>query len=315
MNRILVTGVGGAAGIAAVKYLKKLGNYVVGVNCLENSAGFQLADKWSIVPYASSEDYIEKLLEVCMENKVELLIPTVDEELIICSKNKEKFNKNGIKIIVSSVETLQNCLDKYRFYLELNKNNISVAKTWKLNNEFNANEIEYPILAKPIIGRGGRGIKILNNKEEVEKLKKQQSNYILQEYVLGTEYSIDTLSGIDGKAIVAVPRKRLEVKGGVCWRGCTDYNKSIIDESIKAVESLNILGPACLQLILTKDGQIKIFEINPRVGGTISLSINAGVNIFKLMLKIINNEEISQEELQFEKKFIARYFEDTFFDM
>lgn len=315
MNRILVTGVGGAAGISTVIYLKKLGNYVIGVNCLENSAGFQLADEWSVVPYAVSDNYIEKLLEICISKKIEIVIPTVDEELIVCSRYRDKFKEYGIDMIVSSVDTLENCLDKYRFYCKLNKNDISVAKTWKLDNELNIEMVEFPILAKPITGRGARGIHILWDKEEIKKLKEQHANYIIQEYAKGIEYSVDTLSGLDGKAIVAVPRKRLEVKGGVCWRGCTDYNTAIIEESMKAVEVLGIVGPACLQLILTEDEQIKIFEVNPRIGGTISLSINAGVNVLELMLKIISKEKVMPEELQFKRKFIARYFEDTFFDM
>lgn len=317
MSRILVTGCGGAAGIAAIQFFRKDGHYVLGVNCLEFSPGFNLADDWAIVPYACEENYISELLKISRDNNIEYILPTVDEELIICSKNKSLFKQYGINIIISDVKVLENCLDKYKFYKALNEAGVSVARTWYLNEKINFSDFTFPVIAKPVTGRGGRGVTLISSEVDMHRFKKTHDNntYIIQEYAEGIEYSVDTVSDLEGKAIVAVPRKRLEVKGGVCWRGCTDDTPVIIDESKRAVEVLKIVGPACLQLIYTKNGEIKLFEINPRIGGTVSLSVNSGVDIFDLTLKIWEKKEILPNELKFSKKFISRYFTECFFDM
>jgi carbamoyl-phosphate synthase large subunit len=285
------------------------------VKCRAFSPGFHLADDWSVVPYSCEDHYISELLEISKKNNIDIIIPTVDEELRICSENKILFQQYGITIIVSDPDTLDNCLDKYKFYEKLNAANISVAKTWLLNDTLNIQQIPFPVIAKPVTGRGGRGIILVHTREELEKLGKERENYIIQEYAEGIEYSVDTLSDFSGKAIVAVPRKRLEVKGGVCWRGCIDQSQAIISESMRTVEELGIIGPACLQLILTKQGEIKIFELNPRIGGTISLTIQAGVDILDLTIKLWKNESISENELIFKKLYVARYFEEVFFDI
>lgn len=315
MSRILVTGVGGAAGIAAVTHLKKKGHFVLGVDCKEYSPGFLLADEQALVPCACARNYISQLFFICIKNKIEIMIPTVDEELIICSENKEFFGSHGITILVSNVDTIENCLNKYKFYEKMKENNIAVARTWVLNDTLKVERIPLPVIAKPITGRGGRGIIIVRTRAELVKLMHERNHYIIQEFFNGIEYSVDTLSDLNGKAIVAVPRKRLEIKSGVCSRGCTDQHKGIIVESMRAVEAVGMIGPACLQLILTENGEIKIFELNPRIGGTVSLSIHAGVDILNLTIKLLKNETITEEELIFHKKYISRYFSEVFFDI
>lgn len=314
MSRILVTGVGGAAGIAAVSYLKKAGHYVLGVNCLPYSAGFQYSDDWAVVPYACDEAYIDIVLDLCLKHDIHIMIPTVDEELLVLSEKRALFHEKGVTVLTSSRDTLECSLDKYKFYEKLSEHKISVAKTWRLDEIPEFTSEEFPLIAKPATGRGGRGVIVVHNMEELRSIDAGTVEYIVQEYAQGIEYSVDTLSDMNGKAIAAVPRKRLEVKGGVCWRGVTDDNQAIIEESKKAVEAVGLVGPGCLQLIYTKSGEIKIFELNPRIGGTVALSINAGVDIVALAVDVAEGKEINNS-FSLKKMFISRYFEDAFFEI
>lgn len=313
MSRILVTGVGAAAGIAAAKHLLKNKHYVYGVNCLEYSAGFNMVDDYSVVPYAIDKSYITELINICKKNNIEYLIPTVDEELPKISENRDKFEQIGVRVLISSPSTIESCLDKYKFYESLYDASVKVAKAWKFDSDIELENIKYPLIAKPRTGRGGRGIYIINSNYDLKYIEGIEKKYILQEYIEGIEYSVDTLSDLKGNCLVAVPRSRLEIKGGVCWKGKIEKNVLIVDEAKKAVEKLGIVGPACLQLILGKDNSINIFEVNPRIGGTVSLSINAGVDIPELSLRILNKEHINEDELKYKELFISRYFEETFF--
>lgn len=315
MSRVLVTGVGGAAGMAAAKYLLKNNHYVYGVNCLEYSAGFNIVNNYSVVPYAIEKNYIIELINICKKNNIEYLIPTVDEELPKISENRNRFEQIGVRVLISSPATIESCLDKYRFYENLNDASIMVVKTWKFNSHIDFKNMRYPLIAKPRTGRGGRGIYIINSPDDFKYLEGVEKKYIIQEYIKGIEYSVDTLSDLEGNCLVAVPRSRLEIKGGVCWKGKIEKNMLIVYEAKKAVEKLGIVGPACLQLILGEDNSVNIFEVNPRIGGTVSLSINAGVDIPELSLRILNKDAIKEDKLKYKELFISRYFEETFFEV
>lgn len=285
----------------------------MGVNCFSLTAGFKFADDFAVVPFANEKEYIPAMLELCDKKRIQILIPTVDEELTILSQNRTQFEKLGVKLAVSDVQVLQNCLDKWLCYKEFEKNDLPIASTWLVDENITQEKLDYPAIAKPRVGRGGRGIEIISCEDDL-KLFKHKSNYIIQEYVDGEEFTVDTISDFNGKAITAVPRKRIEIKGGVCWKGKTEHNDLIINTCIKIVEKIGIKGAACVQLKLNKKGEIKVFEINPRIGGTTSLSVASGVDIPYLNIKLLNNERILPDELIFRDLYVSRYFEDVFFE-
>lgn len=275
------------------------------------SAGSKFCDEFYTVPYASDNRFVEELLDLSARKKVSVLIPTVDEELLILSRNKEKFERIGTKILVADEEVLINTLDKYLSYKKLHE---IYAKTWTLE-EFidNPNSFSLPIIIKPRYGRGSRNVFKCESLEEIKILSKKIDNPILQEYLEEPEYTVDILSDFSGKPIVVVPRRRLEIKAGITWKGIIDLREDIINVSKKAIEKLNLTGPATIQLRYKK-GEPKIFEVNPRIGGTSILSVYAGVNIPLLAVKLLLGEEFDIN-FSIKKIIIARYFEDVIWEV
>jgi carbamoyl-phosphate synthase large subunit len=90
---------------------------------------------------------------------------------------------------------------------------------------------------------------------------------------------VDVYAGLDGAARVAVPRRRLEVRGGEVAKARTVRHPEIIRQSLRLVESLGeCAGVVTLQGFLTPEGRIKFIEINPRFGGGAPLAIRAGAD-------------------------------------
>ena len=54
------------------------------------------------------------LLRLCKAHRIDLLIPTVDSELLDVSRAASEFEAAGTKVLVASPETLELCLDKVR---------------------------------------------------------------------------------------------------------------------------------------------------------------------------------------------------------
>lgn len=60
----------------------------------------------------SDEHYIPQLLNICEADHIDLLIPTIDTDLLILGQNVEKFEKIGTKVLISKPDKIAICRDK-----------------------------------------------------------------------------------------------------------------------------------------------------------------------------------------------------------
>ena len=78
----------------------------------------------------------------------------------------------------------------------------------------------------------------------------------------------------------------------------------------KHAKFLKIKGPCCIQLKEDKFGELKLIEVNPRMGGGTIMATNAGVNFCELILKNLNKDTISEEDLNYDEITVLRYYEE-----
>ena len=80
-----------------------------------SAPALQVADIKLQVPAVDAEDYIEKTLEICKQHKVDALISLNDlEPATILAEQKRRFEKLGVKVIVSDPNVIDICFDKYK---------------------------------------------------------------------------------------------------------------------------------------------------------------------------------------------------------
>ena len=74
---VLVTGIGGGGlGEQVLKALKLAKSYrIVATDVLPASMGFYEADAHYLVPLASEKNYLKKILEICLKENIQVLIP------------------------------------------------------------------------------------------------------------------------------------------------------------------------------------------------------------------------------------------------
>jgi len=284
---------------------------VVSVDINPLSAGLYVSDTHYIVPLSSDQNFIPKILEICKKENVRLIIPTRNEELLLFAKSKDKFEKNGIQILVSDPEVIEVCNDKYRFYQFLAKNNIPTPQTF-LPHQALCSSMEYPLIVKPRYGSGGKNTFKVKNKKELEFFINYVPQPIVQEFVEGKEYTIDLLSDFHGKILTAVPRERIETFGGESFKGRTVKDHRIIRHAKKLADRLGTIGHITIQCLVNKK-IIKFTEVNPRFGGGAALSIAAGANTPRLILKLFLGEKIKPMIGNFTEGLIMlRYTKDIF---
>ena len=228
------------------------------------------------VPRVTDENYIEFLFGICLENKIGLLVPTIDTELLILSQNKDRFEKIGCHILVSSFDFVSTCRDKRKTGDYLESLGIRVPEQRdKLHPVF-------PMFAKPYDGSLSKDLFVIPDISHLTEEILSHPKLIFMEYIdkkVYKEFTVDMYYGKDFKVKGIVPRERLEIRAGEINKGIT--RKNFILDFLK--EHLNylpgVVGCICIQLFFDeRKNDIVGIEINPRFGGGYPLSYAAGVN-------------------------------------
>lgn len=275
------------------------------------SAGLYVSNRHYLVPPSSDQNFIPIILGICKKENIKLLIPTRDGELLLFAKNKEKFEKQGMHVMVSNPEIIEICNDKYRFYQFLTENNIPTPKTY-ISEQINFPFIHYPLLVKSRYGSASKNVFKVENEEELKFFINYVPNPIIQEFANGKEYTIDLLTDFNGKVLTLVPRERIETFCGESYKGKTIKDIKMIEYAKNLAEKLGTIGHITIQCIKNDVG-IKFIEVNPRFGGGAILGIKSGANTPLLILRLINGKRLKSQIGEFKENLIMlRYTKDLF---
>src|SRR5699024_1328680 len=91
---------------------------------------FMFADKCVVSPLIHENVYIPFMLEYCKKNRIDALISLFDIDLPILAKNKDKFEQQGTRVIISEPSVINICHDKLETYNFLVSNGFNTAKTF-----------------------------------------------------------------------------------------------------------------------------------------------------------------------------------------
>lgn len=286
---VLVTGAGTATCQSVIKGLRgqlEYGVRIVTVDMSPDNAGRYFSDHFQVVPAARDASFIPKLLEICREQQVELLIPIVDYEFQAFADHTADFAAIGCRVAISSPDVIRRCTDKWLTYEFFQRHGIPSPTTW-LPEFVDISALPYPVFVKPrVLGRGSIDAFPAESPNELRRLLDRIANPIIQQKITAPEYTVDVLCDFSGKVVNGVVRQRIETKAGVSYKGMTVRNDRVLQDAVRAAETLPIIGPANLQCFVDGD-EVHFFEINPRYSGTLALTIAAGFNSPLSLLQLV----------------------------
>jgi carbamoyl-phosphate synthase large subunit len=343
--KVFITGAGAPGAPGIIKSLRKVSErkiVVIGGDANPAvSVGSGLLDKIYGIPFPESPEFTEKVLNICIAEKVDVIIPLVTRELMVFASNRHVFQKNGIYVSVSDPEPLSIANNKYLLMKFCRESGIPSPgfHLIKSTEEFitAAKELGYPdrkICFKPPVSNGLRGFRIIDDSQDRffsimnEKPNNVYIGYdefisicrvvtdfpelLVMEYLPGDEYSIDVLAD-NGSYISAIPRSRDHIKMGISFVGTVVKDDEIIGYSKRIVEGLKLNGNIGLQFKRDINGIPMIIESNPRVQGTIVLCSAAGENMVYEAVKLGLGEKVTAPSINWGLKMI-RYWEELFID-
>lgn len=337
-----MTGAGapGAAGI--LKCLEQDNNvHVVSADADPEATGKYLVKEFVCIPTADKPDFTDKVLSICREKNIHVLMPLVTKELIPLSQRIKEFELAGTKLLVSSTASLEIANNKSRLYEFLQWRGLKIPDFRVVENveQFQnaVAELGHPskqVCFKPSVSNGSRGFRIITEQfNEADILFNQKPinvfirlndalrvlssahfpELLVSQYLPGDEYSVDCLCN-QGNALLVLPRLRKKMVNGISVKGEFVREDKIIDYCTRIIKELQLHGNIGIQVKSNDEGEFLVLEINPRVQGTISAALGAGVNLPLLAVKQELGLPILPEELiiKWGVRF-SRYWEEVFY--
>jgi len=252
------------------------------INCNPEtvSTDFDTADKLYFEPV-----FWEHIYDIIKHEKPEGVIVQLGGQTAL--KLAEKLTKYGIKILGTSFEALDLAEDRGLFSNLLKENNIpypefDIATTADEASAI-ADVLDFPILVRPSYVLGGQGMKIVINKEELEKhvvdlLGRMPGNQLLLDHYLDGAIEAEADAICDGEDVYIIGiMEHIEpcgIHSGDSNSLLPPFNlgplvmQQIIDHTKTIALALKTVGLINIQFAI-KDDTVYIIEANPRASRTV----------------------------------------------
>ncbi|HHW21455.1 MAG TPA: ATP-grasp domain-containing protein [Clostridiaceae bacterium] len=272
--------------------LKSVG-MVMATDCSRLAPALYDADKYFIVPSIGEESYLETILTICTENRVNAVFSLIDPELSLLARHKDEFLSVGTVPIISDYDTVEMCFDKYLLHNFLIKEGYKTAKTYISKEVFyrdlEKGRISFPVFLKPRKGSASLNISVANEVEELETIFKRHDDLLIQEYMHGTEYGADVyIDMISRKPVSIFIKEKIKMRAGETDKSVSIKDKSLFDLISDFVTKAKLVGVVDID-IFKIDNEYYISEVNPRFGGGYPHAYECGVNFPKMIINNIKN--------------------------
>lgn len=264
------------------------------------NGGFD-CDFSELLPPINSDDYLEQLLTQCEKDKIQVLIPGHDSELLLISENVHRFSDLGIKVAISAPRLIIPCRNKLAMVSAFSQHQDLFAKTYTKHEAYNSVEkglLSLPLISKPASGSASKNVEIISTKsglmnvnedrviqEVVQPCETDQNFQVFKqalhrgELLQLSEISIQIVVSTDGRELGRYVSSN-NLKNGVPIE-VTPINNSSIDAAISrllpALLKAGLQGPINLQGRFTANS-LKLFEMNARFTGITGVRALSGFN-------------------------------------
>lgn len=257
------------------------------------------ADEIFIVPRGMDEP-----MNIAIKENVDAIIPLIgiDPPLLSVAEMKEKIEKeHQIPVLISNPKTVDLCSNKIKTKEFFKKHKIPTPKSKILHQPNDINGFNYPVVLKQGEGQGGKDIKVCKNFKDVEEYFKTFDEALCEEFITGSEISIEVSSWNNLYYPIAPIYKGETSLEGIhpilrLRSGPTELkglnNQRVMDLAYKIAKNLNAEGTIDIDLIYSPiDDEIYALEINTRVSGTRYLSCaTTGINPLINLIRMVTDD-------------------------
>ncbi|WP_276482111.1 ATP-grasp domain-containing protein [Paraflavitalea pollutisoli] len=278
--------------------------------CPELSAACHVSDRYFRVQRVTDPGYIDELMALCLREKIRMIVPTIDTELVVLAQHRDLFEQEGIHLIVSSSDLIDKCRDKRKINTFFEQHGIAVPAM------IDRHQPTFPLFIKPYNGSLSVDTYVVHSETELRPEQVGNERLLFMEYLNKQdhdEYTVDMYYDRNGDVKCIVPRKRILIRAGEINKGITSKNGLLkyLREKLAHIEGAR--GCLTAQFFLHKEsGRITAIEINGRFGGGYPLSYHAGANYPRWLIEeYFNGNTITYREDWEDQLLMLRYDDEV----
>jgi carbamoyl-phosphate synthase large subunit len=258
------------------------------------------------VPRFDDPAYVPALQALCERHQVGVVVPLTDLDLEVLARARMA---GELPALVPDPEIARATFDKYEAHLLLERLGLPSPPT-VLPGEAIAS---FPVMVKPRQGSGARSIHRADDQAAAEFFVRYvEEPTMIQRFMDGPEFSIDTLSDRDGRCLNAIPRTMIESRGGESIKGTVIDDHELVELGVRVVESLGVRGPCTVQVFRDRKIGLGITDVNTRFGGAFPAPMYAalaGRTYPELIVRLARGERIEPHVGEFRAGItFTRYF-------
>ena len=259
--------------------------------------------------------YGQSLLKITEMSKYDFLIPVGLSSCVAISQKKHLFLENT-KALIPDWRSMKIAYDKGAT-MRLAKD-IGVPMPWTLEiDEKSVNQVtDYPVVLK-VQDDKGSFVRYCNNRLELEPClmhlgKNGRRNPIVQQYIEGSGYGFYAIyrNGVMFDFFMIKRVHEMPITGGASSYAISIKNRLLFETGKRIADAMNWDGPIMVEFKLDpNDGLFKLIEVNPKLWGSLGITIAAGIDVPRIIIGILKGEIEKPLSSRFED---ARYREMSF---
>ncbi|OFW06435.1 MAG: hypothetical protein A3I61_19985 [Acidobacteria bacterium RIFCSPLOWO2_02_FULL_68_18] len=328
--RVLVTSIGGHFCYEVVDALRRAPDFsafVVGVDADPHARAWHV-DAFAHVPHpdASEDAYLTRLLEICDQLRVEVVIPLSEAESRAVAGARRRFEERGIVASVSAAEVVFRMTDKGTMFEHLEANEVDVGP-WRLVGSIREagkalEALGYP--ARPVVlkqrrGSGSRGIIIVDAaveeftpllpdrfcgrgawtavRDELHRRGCLLDAYLAMPYYGSHVFDVDCLAR-EGSPMLVVPRLRQYINplSPVNEGCCVTRNDAIERYASTLTQAFSVDGVCDFDVALSDDGRPRLLDASCRLSGSVGAAVAAGVNVPAELVRLLTKRPLLESQ-------------------
>ncbi len=228
------------------------------------------ADFYIQVPPICSPDYYCFMLQVLEENHVDILVPLIDDDILIFHRDNGDLITRGVYSTAPCKATIEGLSNKENLENTLLSLDIPTPHIFKSAAAIDPNGAYF---AKAPVGCGSRGSCLIDGKA-AEEIISHGKGQVVQEICHAPEITVDIAH--DGRKIYTVCRERVEIRLGVSTK-CRVYHDSDIQHILERIVAKIDLPPVfCVQFMRDAHNRWSLTDFNLRSGGGTAISAAVG---------------------------------------
>jgi len=248
-------------------------------------------------PSAGTDAFLARLDYILEHESVDVLIPTLDAEILPFINAKAKLEERGIKVVLPSLESFQ-ARSKERLP-ELAEatgtavpGSVPVVSVDALAKA--AAGMRYPLMVK---GPYYDAVKAYSYSELLSAFHRTMGEWggpvIVQEFMAGEEFNIVGIGDGEGAMLASCTiRKSVRSEKGKGYGGIVVDDPALSAIGRRLIEKLKWNGPCELEFIQdAKSGEYYLLEINPRFPAWVDFPSTFGYNLPKMLVDRMTGAE------------------------